>query len=185
MKKQFIIWGNHNLDLDDWRKDLLENARANGEDADALTEDDLYQRMMETNSDYLNDERANLNIDLGEPILVIADLGLWNGRHRGYREIASGNISDCLYSRYDYTTWYVDGYGNLRCDDTHHDGTNHYLYRVWKSDISEQCKETVRGAILDGSVTPTLLGRYTRAIGPYIAKAYGWKVRGAKQPKAS
>lgn len=32
------------------------------------------------------DECANLNLDLGAELVVIADLGLWNGRQTGYRE---------------------------------------------------------------------------------------------------
>lgn len=45
----------------------------------------------------------------------------------GYKEIPSGNIRDCLYSDTDYSTWYVDRLGDLRCDAIHHDGTNFYL----------------------------------------------------------
>ena len=48
--------------------------------------------MYEINNRYLDDERVNLNIQLDQPILVIADLGLWNGRRTGYQEISSGNI---------------------------------------------------------------------------------------------
>lgn len=181
MKKHFIIWSNENLDLEDWREDLLEEAKANDEDVSFLTDDKLYGRMVELNNEYLSDARANLDIVLGESILVIADLGLWDGRYPDYREITSGNIKDCLYSRYDYTTWYVDGYANLRCNDIHHDGTNRYLYRVWKPGINEKCKDVVRCAIRLGSATPTLLSRYTNAIGPYIANVYGWEVRGAEK----
>ena len=118
MNEKHIIWSNENLDLDDWRDDLLEQYP----DAD---EYELYRLMDETNGEYLNDERVNLNIQLSQPILVIADLGLWNGRRQGYKEIPSGNIRDCLYSQYDYTTWYVDDKGDFRCRDIQHDGTNH------------------------------------------------------------
>ena len=69
--------------------------------------------MYEINNDYLGDERMNLNIQLDRPILVIGDLGLWNGRRSGYKEIESGNIRDCLYADTDYSTWYVDRLGDL------------------------------------------------------------------------
>lgn len=121
MEDRHIIWSNENLDLDDWREDLQEQYPD-------CSEDELYRIMCETNADYLSDERVNLNIQLSQPILVIADLGLWNGRRMGYKEIPSGNIRDCLSGGYDYTTWYVDKKGDFRCDDIHHDGTNHYLY---------------------------------------------------------
>ena len=93
--------------------------------------------MYEINSGYLDDERVNLNIQLPRPILVIGDLGLWNGRRSGYKEIYSGNIRDCLYSDTDFSTWYVDKLGDLRCDAVHHDGTNHYLYRTYKVGVRE------------------------------------------------
>ena len=44
-------------------------------------------------------ERVNLDIHLNENILIIADIGRWNGRFSGYKEISSGNIKDCLYTR--------------------------------------------------------------------------------------
>jgi parallel beta-helix repeat protein len=47
--------------------------------------------------DYFDDEEINLNLELGRHILVIADLGLWNGRHSGYKEIGT-NLRDCLCS---------------------------------------------------------------------------------------
>ena len=100
MEDRHIIWSNENLDLDDWREDLQEQYPD-------CSEDELYRIMCETNADYLSDERVNLNIQLSQPILVIADLGLWNGRRMGYKEIPSGNIRDCLSGGYDYTTWYV------------------------------------------------------------------------------
>ena len=69
---------------------------------------------------------------------------------------------------------------NLRCDDTHHDGTNHHLVRVWKDGISDHLREKLHDAILSGHATPTLYGRYTNAVGKDIANVYGWKVRGMK-----
>lgn len=113
MEDRHIIWSNENLDLDDWREDLQEQYPD-------CSEDELYRIMCETNADYLSDERVNLNIQLSQPILVIADLDLWNGRRMGYKEIPSGNIRDCLSGGYDYTTWYVDKKGDFRCDDIHH-----------------------------------------------------------------
>lgn len=165
--KNHVIWTSA-VDIDDWRDDLKEQY------PDA-TEEELYQIMCETNADYLEDERVNLNIQLPEAIVCIADLGLWNGRHSGYHVIKSGNIKDCLYSNYD-PTWYVDRYGNLRCDDVHHDGTNHYLYRMWKPGLSESAKESFLWKIYEGKATSADITRYTRRIGDHIGKVYGWEV---------
>ncbi|MGE4353904.1 MAG: hypothetical protein AB7D36_07465, partial [Oscillospiraceae bacterium] len=54
--------------------------------------------MHEINGEYLSDERMNLNIQLPRSIIIIADLGLLNGRFSAYKMIGSGNIRDCLYS---------------------------------------------------------------------------------------
>ena len=96
-----------------------------------------YLSQVKDRYDYLSDERVNLDVQLSQPIIVIGDIGRWNGRVMGYKDIPSGNIRDCLYADTDYTEWYVDKYGDLRADATHHDGTNHYLYRVFKDGVSE------------------------------------------------
>ena len=136
-----IIWSNYDLDYADWRDDL------EAEYPD-LTEDERIALMYEINGDYLDDERMNLDVQLSQPILVIADLGLWHGRRMGYKEIASGRISDCLYSDTDYSTWYVDRLGDLRCDAIHHDGTNHYLYRTYKPGVRRISDRKIEGKII-------------------------------------
>ena len=103
-----IIWSNQNLDVDDWREDYKEFLEANELDDDPNDEQALYEWMEETNYDYLSDERVNLNVQLSQPIIVIGDIGRWNGRVMGYKDIPSGNIRDCLYADTDYTEWYVD-----------------------------------------------------------------------------
>lgn len=108
------------------------------------SDDELYDIMVKSNAENLYDERVNLNIQLSQPIIVIGDLGRWNGRVSGYKMIDSGNIKDCLYSDTDYTEWYVDKYGDLRADAVHHDGTNHYLYRVFKDGVTDMQIENLQ-----------------------------------------
>ncbi len=121
----FVIWSNECLDWDNYR-DAFE------EDYSSLTDDEKYQLMCDLNNDYLDDERRNLDIQVGTPIIVIADIGRWDGRHTGYREMESGCIKDCLYSQLDGVAWYVDTQGDLRMDGYHHDGHNYYLYRKYR-----------------------------------------------------
>ena len=71
----------------------------------------------------------------------------------GYKEIPSGNIKDCLYADTNYAEWYVDKYGDLRADANHHDGTNHYLYRVFKDGVSETQMENLKNKIYYGKAT--------------------------------
>lgn len=163
--KKITIWSN-NLDYSDWKDDLEELYPD-------YSNEDRISLMYDINNEYLEDERVNLDIQLDRPILVIADLGLWNGRFSGYKEIGSGRISDCLYSNTDYCTWYVDAYKDLRCDAVHHDGTNHYLYRTYKENVSDTQIEKLKMKIYEGTVTRRDITRITRRIGDAIAEVYG------------
>lgn len=175
--KRFVIWSNYDLDYDDWKDDLLD-------EYPELSERERMELMYEINGDYLDDERNNLDIQLSQPILVIADLGLWYGRRMGYKEIPSGNIRDCLYSDTDYSTWYVDQLGDLRCDAIHHDGTNHYLYRVYKDDVTETQIDNLLAKIYEGRATRKDITRVTRRLGDEIAAVYGWPIRRCKKSGA-
>ncbi|NCC02303.1 MAG: hypothetical protein EOM34_16935 [Clostridia bacterium] len=169
-----IIWSNVNLYLDDWRDDLKEQLAENGYAPDEITEARLYEKMLDTNASYLDDERVNLNIQETQPIIVIADLGRWNGRFQGYKMIESGNIKDCLYSDTDYSEWYVDKLGDLRADAIHHDGTNHYLYRAFKDGTTSEQIERLQDKIYLGVATRSDITRVTKRLGDDIGKVYGW-----------
>ena len=164
------IWSNRNLDLENWRSDL------EGE-YPSKDETELVELMYDINAQYLDDERANLNVQLNRPILLIADIGRWNGRFSGYREISSCNIKDCLYSDTEFATWYVDERGDLRCDAIHHDGTNHYLYRVIKDGASDAQVERLLDKIYEGTATRADITRVTRKLGDDIGAVYGWTTK--------
>lgn len=74
---KYLIWSNYSLDYEDWREDLEA-------EYPELSEQEREEKMYERNGEYLDDERMNLDIQLDKPILVIVDLGLWNGRYSGY-----------------------------------------------------------------------------------------------------
>ena len=133
----------------------------------------------ETEDDYdldmaLEDERANLNIKLNGMIVVIADLGLWDGRRMGYKLISSGNIKDCLHDNCEYITWYCDRY-NFRAVACHHDGINRYLYRVFRDDVSGTQIGKFLRRVARGEANDRMIRRYTKSIRPEIVKVYGWK----------
>ncbi len=171
-----IIWSNYDLDYEDWRDDLEA-------EYPELSEDERISLMYEINQSYLNDERINLNIQLSQPILLIADIGRWDGRHSGYGEIKSGKICDCLHTDMDYATWYVDKLGDLRCDAVHHDGTNHYLYRVYKSGVRESQIDLLKEKLYEGTATRSDITRITRRLGDEISRVYGFSI--SRQKKAA
>lgn len=168
MKKK-VIWSNYNLDYEDW-KDFFDDEYPD------LDEDKRIDLMYELNNEYLDDERMNLDIPVSEEIIVLGDLGFWDGRKSGYKEIHGHSIKDCLYTDTDYATWYLDGRGDLCCEAIHHDGTNHYLYRVFKPDVSDTRKENFLEKVLRGTVTRADITRTTQRLGDKIAKVYGWKI---------
>ena len=172
-----LIWSNHHIDYEDWRE-YMES------EFPELSEDERYDKMLEINDSYLDDERMNLNIQLSEPIILIADLGLWNGRHSGYKVIESGNIADCLRLHHDYATFSVDRFGDLRCDDVHHDGTNHYLYRVFKDGTTDQQRENLEEKILYGTASRSDITRVTKRLGDEIGRVYGWDIPSQQKMKS-
>ena len=100
-----------------------------------------------------------------------------------YKDIPSGNIRYCLYADTDYTEWYVDKYGDLRADAIHHDGTNHYLYRVFKEGVSETQMENLRDKIYHGKATRADITRLTRRLGDEIAAVYGFDIPKQRTPQ--
>lgn len=168
METRRVVWSDINLDFENWRDDLQEQYPT-------ASEDELVAKMYEINNDYLEDERANLNIQLSQSIIVIGDLGLWHGRVHGYKMIDSGNIKDCLYSDCDLNEWYVDKNGDLRCTAIHHDGRNHYLYRTFKDGITSSQIENLQDKIYAGKATRRDITRVTRRLGDEIGAVYGWQ----------
>lgn len=146
--------------------------------AESITEEQLYSECGESESLWYDDEKAQLE-DISEgPVLAIADLGLWNGRRCGYKELKS--LEDVMSSSCDYERVYVDSNGDLRKKETHHDGSNYILYRYWKDGLTEVQKENFLDKLYNGKATQRDVTRYTRKAGVKIADTYGWTVRGGE-----
>ena len=165
---EHIIWSNTDINVADYADFLQE------EYPEVTDPNGQYELCCEMNYAYLDDEKANLDIELPHQIICIADLGLWYGRRMGYKMIESHNISDCLCdSEWDYCEWYVDRYNDLRFTGAHHDGTNHYLYRELR-DLSDKQMENFLDKFHTGRLTRRDINRYTTSIGSHIQKVYGW-----------
>jgi hypothetical protein len=128
-----------------------------------------YERYYADCDQYLDDERANLDVEVNGVIVAFGVLGLWDGNHNA--ACTFGNkVKNILKSECDYLDWYCDRY-NVRCRASHHDGTNYYLYRVAKD--REQAKRLVDAIAYEG-MTEEAFRRATRSLRPYVAKVYGW-----------
>lgn len=169
--KMYTIWSNEYDVIESIAKDMMEYD-------EILEWDHALDQAYEVNAESLDDEKRNLNVDVGEEIIIIADLGLWDGRRSAYKELHKTNIADCLTGTCgDYITWFVDDRGDLMCRDCHHDGTNLYTYRAWKPGISEMQKENLLWKIRGGCAERRDITRVTQRIGNKVADVYGWKVR--------
>ncbi len=89
--------------------------------------------------------------------------------------IYSGNIKDCLYADSDSDIeWFINGYKDFRANEYHHDGTNYYLYRVFKESVSDKQIENFLDKIYRGVYTSSDVSRYTESVGKYICDVYGF-----------
>ena len=70
----------------------------------------------------------------------------------------------------------MDKYGDLRADAAHHDGTNHYLYRVFKDTATESQIENLKYKLYEGKATRADITRITRRLGDEIAAVYGFHI---------
>jgi len=157
-KQKRVIWSNN--DYDEWAEAM----------ADEITDEEItpeyYAFCRETD---LDDERANLNVDVDGYIVAFASLGLWNGNFNGGKVIGT-NVSEILSSEDDYITWYCDPY-NVKCDTIHHDGKNHILYRVVDS---KDKAELLVNKIAYEEMSEEQFRRATKSLRPYVAKVYGF-----------
>jgi hypothetical protein len=136
---------------------------------------DLSEYVQETLDTYLEDEQINLNKTINGNILVIADLGLWDGRKSGYKIINKNNLNaifNVLGGDYDYFKFYCDRY-DVKAELHHHDGTHYLTFR----EIREGKNTTnLTDKLYDQEeVTQKEITRYTKSLKPYLKQIYGWK----------
>lgn len=119
---------------------------------------------------WFDDECDNLNKTLDCRLFIVADLGLWNGRHSAYK-ICSRKLSDIMTEgNYDAIKVYSDGL-DIRKDSHHHDGVNHYTFRLIRENrnIEKLCTMLYNGETIDRRT----LNYYTKSVLPEIKKIYG------------
>lgn len=157
-----LIWSS-DVDVDDF-EELFEE--------EGMPEEERYERACRENVEHLKDERCNLDIPLDGRIVVIADLGLWQGRTLEFKIINGENIKDIFYSLSNgECSWWSDG-KDIRGEEHHHDGTNYYLYRELKENTNY---DTLLDAIYnEEEISRQKLSYYTKSIAPKVHEVYGW-----------
>lgn len=195
-RTEHVIYDNYDIYCEDYLKDAKENILDNvfgnsdtaelvdnfgkvvtvtrKEYADTISDEQLYD-VCDDWDRYWTDEAYNLMEKLdrkcGE-IIAIADLGLWSGRRIGYKDYR--HLQDIMSASSDYEKIYVDGYGNLRKNESYHDGNNSILYRQWKDGITDTQKDNFRNKCYEGHLTKADITRYTESLGKLYREYYGW-----------
>lgn len=140
-----------------------------------ITEEMLYDECQFINELWFKNELQGLKRVSSGEVIAIGTIRTWRGHCSGYKELKS--LENCMYSSCDSERLYVDSNGDLRKEESHHDGSNYILYRYWKEGITEQQKENFLDKIYSGEVTSRDITKYTKKCGVDIANTYGWKVR--------
>lgn len=165
-----IIWGN---DFDTVNEQVeMYKETGDTEDFVDYTEEDFYDLVYASLELDFADLEDTFDKNVGD-IITIGELGLWDGKKLGYR-LDGNNLSNVLKTS-------SDGYLTFGLDDTdfigkevHHDGTNHYTYRVFKEDISELDQEKFLDNIYYGKVTEQEIDEFTTSLKPVVDKLLGF-----------
>lgn len=172
MAHKNILWS---YDTNDWDED---EARGMYEECyeETPSEEALQQYIYDVNQDYLEDEKSNVEFyERGhgqKQYIVLADLGLWNGRFDGGKIITGlwNAISQCFE---DYNEIYEEG-GRLKVTAHHHDGTNYFQIK----ELTERGKgyaERNGGDMSDRELHQKLFNNshYSRNV-RLFKEIYGW-----------
>ena len=171
--KKHMIWKS-DIDIDDWKDYFDELKYCFDED---LSDSEKWEVANELNQEHLEDERINLNIRLTGDIIAIGSIGTWRGTFKGYKEMKTDNIADCLTSLVNGCSeieFFIEN-GNFKANEYHHDGINHYLYRQWRDGLTWTQKDNFLDKLYHGKASDRDIRRYTKSIAKEICKVYGWE----------
>lgn len=145
------------------------------------SEDELYSIASEDNNTQFQDDKDNLSHIIPENgILIYATLGLWTGKHQAVLQDSSSlhSVGDCMKSYVSGMSdleFFVSEKGEFQCRETHHDGTNLYTFRAWRSGITDTQKENLINNLYMGKNCDNEIKRKTFRLGDIIGDLCGWK----------
>lgn len=157
------------FDFDEMKKEISE---VNDIPVEDISEKMVWDYINHSIENWYDDERLNLNQELDNFVICIADLGLWNGRRSAYKLLGK-NLNSILYSTGDFYEVYVED-GEVKARDGHHDGTNYYTWRVLKKGLSRSKINELLESIVDGDAEDKIR-KCTKSLAPYVKRIYGFK----------
>ena len=131
--KKHIIYSSdpYNFNEDEMRESWLETAEVNNWEIpeNGPSDDELWQEWYDQNERDWDDIESEVKYhDERGSYLIIASLGLWNGRFDGGK-IINGYLNKVIRACFeDYNKVYWQD-KNLKVEATHHDGTNYFIIK--------------------------------------------------------
>ena len=131
---------------------------------------DYYNYIGDLDYFYLRDLIDQLKIITENmELIAIADIGRWNGRVLGYKELST--IEEA-FTYYDSVEIYIER-GDLKIRGLHHDGVNYITIRAFK-DIPDQKKENFLDKIYCNNLKKGDISRYTRSLKKELYKNWNF-----------
>ena len=178
-KKHTTIWKSYGMydleELEQYEKDAKEIILDRMYDEDItekdITDSDIQEEIYQDIDFSFDAEKCNLNKELNGRILVIADIGLWDGRRTGYK-ILGNNLNEILTTGIgcDEKEIYCDAY-NVYAQGYHHDGRNYVEFREIRED--RNIENLTHKLYSRQPVSRREINYYTKSLRPYVKEVYG------------
>lgn len=165
-----IIWTN-DVDMKEW--EMYYREYMDVEQDEVVDQYDFYNWIYKTIGLYLDDEKVNLNIQTKNPIICIAELGLWNGRKVECKELGC-NINEIFNIIFESgCTEFYKYNQNIYAKISHHDETNYCIFRQLKEGRS---LENFLDKLYHSTTKDYMkvVRSYTKSIAHYFDEVYGW-----------
>jgi len=171
MKNKRILWSNYNiheeLETEDWKEYINDWYPEYIED-----ENFQLELAIDSNNNYLDYLKGELETIKTNFILLVGSLGRWNGAKQAYKlidintldKVIGVGVSDC-----DYIEYYTEG-NKLNVIADHHDGTNLFTIRELKSNIdSDHLDELLYNRVMNNKpLSDNYLNKYTKNLGKTV-----------------
>ena len=140
---------------------------------EARNDDEIWSRAYKEIENRLEDEVANLDVDVNGQIILIGTIERWNGSFPAYKLLKTQNIGEALreamtgFSGDNTFEIYVDK-GKMYLSQTGHDNpTNPSIieFRELTNNFDELENDK-----------PDILLKNSRSLAPYACNVYGWEV---------
>lgn len=121
-----VIFDSEGYTYDEAKKYLIED-----QGIENPTDDEIYNEIIECNRIAFKDDRfefATRDKHIEGTVIVIGNIGRWNGRKDGFRILQGFEDVMDFMTRYESFKIYIDRY-NIKGIGHHHDGTDYLTFR--------------------------------------------------------